>query len=121
MSDRELAHAVEEQQEPGRLWLLVAAQKKRLGLAARRNALAGRVARASRVPDLSLELMMRLAHGAMAGPGRRELDGAPARSPGAQVRVRGQGEGPRSCCFTAGRFGQLDGADGPGALPLVPG
>src|SRR5205814_7587027 len=69
MNEDRLAQELEQQQEAGHLWLLIAAQKKRLGLAARRMLSNGGLLALRGVPDLSLELMMRLAHGAMLAQG----------------------------------------------------
>ena len=49
----------------GPLWLTVAAQRKRLGLAARKVLSQGGQLALRGVPDLSMDLMGRLAHGAM--------------------------------------------------------
>ena len=51
------------------LWLTVAAQRKRLGLAARKVLSQGGQLALRGVPDLSMDLMGRLAHGAMVAQG----------------------------------------------------
>jgi pimeloyl-ACP methyl ester carboxylesterase len=68
MSENKLAEAI-AQQEPGRLWLSLASQRKRLSLAARRVLAQGGQLALRGVPDLSLDLLMRLAHGAMLAQG----------------------------------------------------
>jgi 2-hydroxymuconate-semialdehyde hydrolase len=69
MSEQKLAQALEQQTEPARLWLLLATQRKRLGLAARRMLSQGGLLALRGVPDLSLELMMRIAHATMLAQG----------------------------------------------------
>jgi pimeloyl-ACP methyl ester carboxylesterase len=69
MSEDKLAEALERHPEPRRLWLVLASQRKRLGLAARRVLAQGGQLALRGVPDLSLDLMMRLAHGAMLAQG----------------------------------------------------
>jgi pimeloyl-ACP methyl ester carboxylesterase len=69
MSEDDLAEALERQQEPRRLWLALASQRKRLGLAARRVLAHGGQLALRGVPDVPLDLMMRLAHGAMLAQG----------------------------------------------------
>src|SRR5204862_204041 len=64
-----LAEALERHPEPRRLWLVLASQRKRRGLAARRVLAQGGQLALRGVPDLSLDLMMRLAHGAMLAQG----------------------------------------------------
>ena len=58
-----------EDVQPSRLWIAVASQRKRLGLAARRMLSQGGQLALRGVPDLSLDLMQRLAHGAMIAQG----------------------------------------------------
>jgi pimeloyl-ACP methyl ester carboxylesterase len=53
----------------GGLWLALAAQRRRLGLAARRMLSEGGQLALRGVPDVSLELMLRLAHGALLAQG----------------------------------------------------
>lgn len=69
MTESKLTEALTEESESGRLWLRVAAQRRRLGLAARRMLSQGGLLALRGVPDLSLDLMMRLAHGAMLAQG----------------------------------------------------
>ena len=69
MSEDKLAEALERHPEPRRLWLALASQRKRLGLAARRVLAQGGQLALRGVPDLSLDLLMRLAHGAMLAQG----------------------------------------------------
>jgi pimeloyl-ACP methyl ester carboxylesterase len=69
MSENKLSEVLAQWPEPERLWLLVAAQRRRLGMAARRMLSQGGLLALRGVPDLSLELMMRLAHGAMLAQG----------------------------------------------------
>jgi pimeloyl-ACP methyl ester carboxylesterase len=69
MSENRLAEALERHPEPRRLWLALASQRKRLGLAARRVLAQGGQLALRGVPDLSLDLLMRLAHGAMLAQG----------------------------------------------------
>ena len=69
MSEETLAEALERDPEPRRLWLALASQRKRLGLAARRVLAQGGQLALRGVPDLSLDLLMRLAHGAMLAQG----------------------------------------------------
>jgi len=69
MSEDKFAGAFEQQPEPRSLWLAIASQRKRLGLAARRMLSQGGQLALRGVPDLSLDLLMRLAHGAMLAQG----------------------------------------------------
>jgi abhydrolase domain-containing protein 6 len=69
MSEDKLAEALDQQTEPRRFWLAIASQRKRLGLAARRMLSQGGQLALRGVPDLSLDLLMRLAHGAMLAQG----------------------------------------------------
>jgi len=94
MSENKIAEILTRQPEAARLWLLVAAQRKRLGLAARRMLSQGGLLALRGVPDLSLELLMRLAHGAMLAQGAESwtssLDGHRAH----RYAFAGQGDGP---------------------------
>jgi pimeloyl-ACP methyl ester carboxylesterase len=94
MSEHKLAEVLAQQPESGRLWLLVAAQRKRLGLAARRMLSQGGLLALRGVPDLSLDLMMRLAHGAMLAQGAESwtssLDGHRVH----RYAFAGHGDGP---------------------------
>src|SRR5258708_28026938 len=54
---------------PSRLWLTLAVQRKNLSLAARRMLSQGGQLALKGVPDLSLDLMMRLRHAAPLAPG----------------------------------------------------
>jgi pimeloyl-ACP methyl ester carboxylesterase len=94
MSEQKLAHALEQQQTPGRLWFLLAAQKRRLGLAARRMLSQGGLLALRGVPDLSLELMMRLAHGAMLAQGAESWTAPLHGHRVHRYAFTGQGEGP---------------------------
>src|ERR1700674_1045528 len=69
MTESKLTEALAQESESRRLWLLVAAQRRGLGLAARRMLSQGGLLALRGVPDLSLDLMMRLAHGAMLAQG----------------------------------------------------
>ena len=69
MSETRLADTLNAELGSGRLWLMVAAQRKRLGLAARRMLSHGGLLALRGVPDLSLELMMRVAHATMLAQG----------------------------------------------------
>jgi len=69
MSEERLAEALERREESRRLWLVLARQRRRLGLAARRVLAHGGQLALRGVPDLSLDLLMRLAHGAMLAQG----------------------------------------------------
>jgi len=68
MTEHKIAETIESE-EPRRLWVSIASQRKRLGLAARRMLAHGGHLALRGVPDLSLDLMMRLAHGAMLAQG----------------------------------------------------
>ena len=94
MTEQKLAHALEQQQELGRLWFLLAAQKRRLGLAARRMLSQGGLLALRGVPDLSLELMMRLAHGAMLAQGAESWTAALHGHRVHRYAFMGRGEGP---------------------------
>ena len=96
MSEQKLAHALEQEQEqePGHLWLLLAAQRKKLGLAARRMLSQGGLLALRGVPDLSLELMMRLAHGAMLAQGAESWTAALHGHRVDRYAFMGRGEGP---------------------------
>jgi 2-hydroxymuconate-semialdehyde hydrolase len=68
----QIADNVEQAAEaphPSRLWLTLAVQRKKLSLAARRMLSQGGQLALRGVPDLSLDLMMRLAHAAMLAQG----------------------------------------------------
>ncbi|HMC35411.1 MAG TPA: hypothetical protein VKH65_13415, partial [Myxococcales bacterium] len=69
MSEDKLAEALDQQTEPRRFWVAIASQRKRLGLAARLMLSQGGQLALRGVPDLSLDLLMRLAHGAMLAQG----------------------------------------------------
>ena len=70
MSENKLVDALLQQPpEARRLWLLVAAQRRRLEIAARRMLAQGGLLALRGVPDLSLELMMRIAHATMLAQG----------------------------------------------------
>ena len=70
MSEKALAEALETQQpEPRKLWLALTSQKRRLSRTARRMLARGGQLALRGVPDVPLELMMRLAHGAMLAQG----------------------------------------------------
>jgi len=94
MSENRIAEILTRQPEAARLWLLVAAQRKRLGMAARRMLSQGGLLALRGVPDLSLELMMRLAHGAMLAQGAESwtssLDGHRVH----RYAFAGHGDGP---------------------------
>jgi pimeloyl-ACP methyl ester carboxylesterase len=64
-----LAEALQRTPQPRSLWLALASQKKRLDRAARRMLGRGGQLALRGVPDLSLELMSRLAHGALLAQG----------------------------------------------------
>jgi len=118
-SEQKLAHAVEEQQTGAPLAPGSGAEKA-LGLAARRiSRRAGCCA--SRRTHLSLETDDASGPRRHAGPGRRELDGAPRTVTGSQVTRSWAGRGPPVLLLHGlGGSGQLDGADGPAAASLVP-
>jgi len=94
MNEDRLAQELEQQQEAGHFWLLIAAQKKRLGLAARRMLSNGGLLALRGVPDLSLELMMRLAHGAMLAQGAESWTASLNGHRVHRYAFAGQGEGP---------------------------
>ena len=70
MSEEALAEALERRHpEPRKIWLALASQRKLLDRAARRMLARGGQLALRGVPDLSLDLMMRLAHGALLAQG----------------------------------------------------
>jgi pimeloyl-ACP methyl ester carboxylesterase len=69
MSEFRVVESLAAQPGSGRLWLLVAAQRKRLGMAARRMLSQGGLLALRGVPDVSLDLMMRIAHATMLAQG----------------------------------------------------
>ena len=94
MSDDRSAEALEQQPEPRSLWLAIASQRKRLGLAARQMLSQGGQLALRGVPDLPLDLLMRLAHGAMLAQGAESwtapLDGHRVH----RYAFAGYGDGP---------------------------
>jgi pimeloyl-ACP methyl ester carboxylesterase len=69
MNETRFDQALTAELGSGRLWLMVAAHRRRLGLAARRMLSQGGLLALRGVPDLSLELMMRVAHATMLAQG----------------------------------------------------
>jgi pimeloyl-ACP methyl ester carboxylesterase len=69
MSEFRVVESLAAQPGSGRLWLMVAAQRKRLGMAARRMLSHGGLLALRGVPDVSLDLMMRIAHATMLAQG----------------------------------------------------
>jgi len=83
------------QDEPPRsLWLSLAMQKKRLGLAARHMLARGGQLALRGVPDLSLDLMVRLAHGALLAQGAESWTAPLAGHRAHRYAFDGRGDGP---------------------------
>jgi pimeloyl-ACP methyl ester carboxylesterase len=80
--------------DPGGLWLSLAAQRKRLSLAARRLLSQGGVLALKAVPDLSLDLLDRLAHGAMIAQGAESWMSQLAGHRVHRYAFAGSGKGP---------------------------
>jgi len=91
----QLAEALQQRQpSPRSLWLALAAQRKRLDRTARRMLSRGGQLALRGVPDLSLDLMQRLAHGALLAQGAESWT---SRLHGYRVHryaFNGAGEGP---------------------------
>ena len=76
------------------LWVAIASQRKRLGLAARKMLSQGGQLALRGVPDLSLDLMMRLAHGAMVAQGAESWLSSLAVHRVHRYAFSGSGKGP---------------------------
>ena len=76
------------------LWVAIASQRKRLGLAARKMLSQGGQLALRGVPDLSLDLMMRLAHGAMVARGAESWLSSLAGHRVHRYAFSGSGKGP---------------------------
>lgn len=82
------------EQPPRNLWLTLAQQRKKLGLAARRVLAQGGQLALRGVPDLSLDLMLRLAHGAMISRGAESWSSVLAGHRVQRYAFQGRGDGP---------------------------
>ena len=94
MNDLRLAEALSAELGSGRLWLMVAAQKRRLGLAARRMLSQGGLLALRGVPDLSLELLMRVAHATLLAQGAESWTAPLAGHRVHRYAFAGRGHGP---------------------------
>jgi 3-oxoadipate enol-lactonase len=94
MNELKLAEVLAREPDAGRLWLSVAAQRKRLGLAARRMLSHGGLLALRGVPDVSLELMMRVAHAAMLAQGAESWTAALGGHRVHRYAFAGKGQGP---------------------------
>lgn len=86
--------APEAEVAAGSLWVVMAAQRRRLTLAARRMLLQGGQLALRGVPDLSLDLMARLAHGAMLTQGAESWISRLAGHRVQRYAFQGSGKGP---------------------------
>ena len=93
MSENKLAEAVAHE-DGGRLWLSLASQRRRLSLAARRVLAQGGQLALRGVPDLSLDLLMRLAHAAMLAQGAESWTTSLAGQRVHRYAFTGHGRGP---------------------------
>ena len=122
MSEEALAESLERQEpEPRKLWLALTSQKRRLSRAGRRMLARGGQLALRGVPDLSLELMMRLLHGAMLAQGAESWT---SRLRGRRVHryaFTGHGRGP-SVLLLHGLGGSASSIAAlvPALLPLAP-
>src|SRR4051812_169409 len=121
MGENKLAETLERRLEPARLWLVLAAQRKRLGMAARRMLSQGGQLALRGVPDLSLDLMMRLAHGALLAQGAESwtapLDGYRVH----RYAFAGSGKGPAILLLHGlGGSASSMAALAPALVPLAP-
>jgi 2-hydroxymuconate-semialdehyde hydrolase len=90
-----LAEALEQrEQSPRSLWFALTTQKRRLDRAARRMLAHGGQLALRGVPDLSLEWMMRLAHGALLAQGAESWTSRLAGHRVHRYAFTGQGQGP---------------------------
>lgn len=113
MSEEKLAEAL-EQGGPGGLWLALAAQRRRLGLAARRVLAQGGQLALRGVPDVSLGLMLRLAHAALLAQGAESWTATFAGRRAHLYAFTGAGKGP-AVLLLHGLGGQAS-----SMAPLVP-
>ena len=77
-----------------RLWLTIALQRRRLGLTARKLLAQGGLLALRGIPDLSLDTMMRLAHGAMVARGAESWISVVGGHRGHRYAFAGSGTGP---------------------------
>ena len=86
--------APEAEVDAGSLWVVMAAQRRRLSMAARRMLSQGGQIALRGVPDLSLDLMQRLAHGAMLTQGAESWIAPLAGHRVQRYAFEGRGNGP---------------------------
>ncbi len=121
MSEEKLAEALEHPEEPRRIWLTIASQRRALGLAARRMLSRGGQLALRGVPDVPVELMHRLAHGAMLAQGAESWTAPLAGYRAHRYAFAGSGTGPSVLLLhglggSASSMAPLVG----GLLPLAP-
>lgn len=120
MGEDALAEALEQRPpSPRSLWLALATQKKRLSRAARRMLAHGGQLALRGVPDLSLELMTRLAHGALLAQGAESWSSHLRGHRVHRYAFAGQGQGPAVLLLHGlGGSASSVAALAPGLLPL---